>query len=244
MSDVEDALNCIETNKMPTRQQSEAVWRAIKEGLLTDTDALRWLSFVATAVVADVIDGPPRGKHDGAIKALKFDPNEGVDEDEIPKEELELFYNAENALRQLFTSGEPKKMPLRAQSDAIWRAIAARAICDESIAKWACWVAKDIVANVIDSERSDKEKSRRAQKAIKISGKAAPEIDESIKQAAFWLRINNSASKIKSGLTFFGYFTPPPYVSPYKWAKEQKAKGFYKDLSFSALKSLMYRITK
>jgi hypothetical protein len=191
--------------------------------------------------VADVIDCPLRGKHDGALKALKFDPDEGVDEDEIPKEELELFYNAENALGELFTSGEPKKMPLRAQSDAIWRAIAGRAICDESIAKWACWVAKDIVANVIDDDRP--ENARRALKAIKLSGKAAPKRDEILIQSALWLRMNNFASRMKPGLTFFGdYFTPPPYVSPYKWAK--KNKGFYKHLSVKALESLMDRLTK
>jgi hypothetical protein len=186
MSDVDRALSCVENNTMPTRQQSEAVWRAIKDGLLNDTDALRWLSFVATAVVADVIDCPPRDKHGGALKALKFDLDEGVDESEIEKPEL--FYNAEDALGQLFSSGEPKKMPLRAQSDAIWRAIAARAICDESIAKWACWVAKDIVANVIDDDRP--ENARRALKAIKLSGKAAPKRDERLIQAASWLKLD------------------------------------------------------
>ncbi len=72
--DAHGALSCIETNKMPTRRQSEAAWRAIKEGLLVDEDVCRWASFVAKAVVEDVIDSDclPREKPDHALRAIKI----------------------------------------------------------------------------------------------------------------------------------------------------------------------------
>ena len=72
--DAHSALSCIESNKMPTRRQSEAAWRAIKEGLLVDEDVLRWASFIATAVVEDVIDCDcsAQDKSHHALRAIKI----------------------------------------------------------------------------------------------------------------------------------------------------------------------------
>jgi hypothetical protein len=72
--DAQDALRCIENNEMPTRRQSEAAWRAVKEGLLTNDEVLRWASFIATAVVEEVIDSDcsAQDKPHHALRAIKI----------------------------------------------------------------------------------------------------------------------------------------------------------------------------
>jgi hypothetical protein len=176
-------------------------------------------------------------------KRLK-DLDEAIKEHEIPEDELKLRMNAETALRQVFTRDEPTKMPSRAQSDSIWRAIAAGVLSDASTARWASWVGKDIVANVIDSDCSAQEKPRQALRAIKLSGKAAPRGDEELRTAAIFLKLSNGLSKLKAGPSMFGWIDPPAKVSTYERAKSLHARGRFKQFTLKALQARIDRLTK
>ena len=156
----------------------------------------------------------------------------------------DLSYDAEAALSELFTSGEPQKMPTRAQSDVIWRGIAAGALSDASIAKWAMWVGKDIVANVIDSKCSAQEKPRKALRAIKLSGKAAPRGDEELRNSVIFRKLSKGLSKLKAGPSMFGWINPPAKVSTYKLAKSFHARGRFKQFTLKALQTRIDRLTK
>lgn len=173
-----------------------------------------------------------------------IEPDQAISEDEIPEAELELLINAETAVREIFSRGEPKKMPSRAQADSIWRAIAAGVLSDASAAKWARWVAKDVVANVIEDTSDQHCRPERALKALKISGKGAKKIDQELETATIFLRLSNSLSKLKLGPTIFGWMDPPPYVSPYKFAKSLHAEGRFKEYTLKALTGKIERLIK
>lgn len=84
-----------------------------------------------------------------------------------PDQDERLALDALNALRDFDWSS---KKPSRGRVDTIWRAIAAGVLSDEDVARWARSIAQDVVEHVIQDTSSDR--SERALKALKLSGKA------------------------------------------------------------------------
>jgi len=99
-------------------------------------------------------------------------------EAEIKKEneEEKLWFAAVTALKQY---EETKKTPPRAGVEAIWRAIAhGGLLSDEDTAKWAKFVAEDVVKNVIDETKERHRRPNRAAAALKIVGHAEKNSEE------------------------------------------------------------------
>ena len=91
-------------------------------------------------------------------------------------EEEKLWFAAVTALKQY---EETKKTPPRAGVEAIWRAIAhGGLLSDEDTAKWAKFVAEDLVKNVIDETKEPHRRPYRAAAALKIVGHAEKNIEE------------------------------------------------------------------
>lgn len=86
---------------------------------------------------------------------------------DIPDQDERLALDALEALRDFEWSS---KRPSRGKVDTIWRAIAAGVLSDEDAARWARSIAQDVVEHVIEDTSSDR--SERALKALKLSGKA------------------------------------------------------------------------
>lgn len=86
---------------------------------------------------------------------------------DIPDQDERLALDALEVLRDFDWSS---KKPSRGRVDTIWRAIAAGVLSDEDAARWARSVAQDVVDYVIQDTSSDR--SERALKALKLSGKA------------------------------------------------------------------------
>lgn len=86
---------------------------------------------------------------------------------DIPDQDERLALDALEALRDFDWSS---KKPSRGRVDTIWRGIAAGVLSDEDAARWARSIAQDVVEHVIEDTSSDR--SERALKALKLSGKA------------------------------------------------------------------------
>ena len=163
--------------------------------------------------------------------------NAKLTEAEIKREneEEKLWFAAVTALKQY---EETKKTPPRAGVEAIWRAIAHGGLLSgEDTAKWAKFVAEDVVKNVIDETKEPHRRPNRAAAALKIVGHAENNIEEleelrNILWAFTELKIGLSdprtplelKQKIKDVLSSD---RPPPT----QFAKELVARGFFKGIS-------------
>jgi hypothetical protein len=87
--------------------------------------------------------------------------------EETPDQDERLALDALEALRHFDWSS---RRPSRGAVDTIWRAIAGGLLSDEDTARWARSIAQDVVEYVIADTSSDR--SERALKALKLSGKA------------------------------------------------------------------------
>jgi len=126
-------------------------------------------------------------------------------EAEIKREndEEKLWFAAVTALRQY---EESKKTPPREGVEASWRAIDhGGLLSDEDTAKWAKFVAKDVVENVLvqDQKMDSNQRVHQQAAALKIVGHAAKNMEEFealkwllIQSAFIRLRINDPATPI------------------------------------------------
>lgn len=95
------------------------------------------------------------------------------------------------------------RRPSRGEVDTIWRAIAGGLLSDEDTARWARLIAQDVVKYVIADTSSDR--SERALKALKLSGKAEAGFSE---HAA--LRSAFAIPRLVAALTGRPFVAPTP----------------------------------
>ena len=108
-------------------------------------------------------------------------------------EEERLWFAAVTALRQY---EETKKTPPREGVEAIWRAIDhGGLLSDEDTAKWAKFVAEDVVKNVIDETKEPNRRPYRAAAALKIVGHAEKNIEEY--EELKWLLFRSAVIRLK-----------------------------------------------
>lgn len=120
-------------------------------------------------------------------------------------------------------------IPLREETDAVWRAIAKGIMADEDTVLWAQWIASHIVKFVIDDPSEPENRPKRALKAIKLSGSGAkhsPEILEEDLMYAFF-QLKNAVKKVKGN--------PQEKLRATQFAKQLKTMGHYPDLTVKVL---------
>ena len=137
----------------------------------------------------------------------------------ISKVEEIILFRAIEALKTV--EGSPKKMPLRADADAIWRAIAAGLLNSDDTVRWAQLVAVDVVEHVINDSSQQESRPERALNAIKLNGRA-DDNDGEYREVCQYLSIHRAGCQIME--IAFEEPSPPQIV------KFLKTIGFWKDM--------------
>ena len=117
-----------------------------------------------------------------------------------PDQDERLALDALEALRDFDWSS---RKPTRGRVDTIWRAIAAGVLSDEDAARWARSIAQDVVEHVIQDTSSDR--SERALKALKLSGKAEAGFSEEVA-----LKSALAIQRLGAALTGKSFVLPTP----------------------------------
>jgi hypothetical protein len=128
-------------------------------------------------------------------------------EAEIPPDEERLLIKAYEALRDgsLSLNDETlsKNAPTREQAHAVWMTIAKGILPDDDTVRWARWVARDVVENVLNDKST--QRANRSLKALKLSGhgnsKRADKVNagtrEAIQEAASIYILQAGLAKLK-----------------------------------------------
>ena len=125
-----------------------------------------------------------------------------------------------DALEALRNFDWNSRKPSRGKVDVRWRAIATGLLSDEDTARWAQQIAKNVVKHVIEDTSSDR--SERALKALKLTGKAEAGYSEQVALSGA-LAVQRLVSAL-TGKTF----VPP---TPAEAGDILRAQGSYQDIN-------------
>jgi hypothetical protein len=190
----------------------------------------------------------PRAVADWKRQTLNYQV--GVKMNEWPENKLRLVMNAKSAFDELripekvvmtqaaIEKGTPldleADMPKREQVDLIWRAIAEGLLPEKETVLWSQWIAAYIVRFVVDDTSGQEIRAKRAQKAIKVSGRGVPYSDDEGYLRKF-LYEHNAWERLSKALGI------ERQSSPRNLAKAIKSQGRFIDVSLDDLEGRVKR---